>query len=71
MVDCVLSHTRFLLANCETEHCVIGPENESRVILGSDGEVISLMEVLLTSSCNLDLMNFPFDGQMYVLYSIH
>lgn len=63
--------TSFLLANCETELCVIGPENDSRVILDNDGQVISFMEVLLTSSCNLNLDEFPFDEQTYMLISCY
>ena len=50
-----LWHPRFLLANCESENCIVEPRNETRVIIDNNGTVLSIIEPLLRASCEMNL----------------
>ena len=48
-------HPRFLLANCESDNCIVEPRNDTRVIIDNNGTILSILEPLLQASCEMNL----------------
>ena len=56
------------LANCESESCIIGANNQTCATLYSDGTAeLYMQRKKLVATCDLDLSNFPRDSQKCTL----
>ena len=53
----------FRLVNCDSNDCSIGADNNSLAILHSNGTVELWLHKTLAATCQLNLINFPFDEQ--------
>ena len=55
---------KILLTNCESNKCIFGISNDTYALIFSSGStVVFLQNQRITSTCDMDLHNFPYDSQ--------
>ncbi len=62
---------KFLLVNARSNDLVVEPKNSTRVILDSSGDVTMKIHKMFETTCDMNLIMFPFDTQKCeVLFSL-
>ena len=57
-------YPRFLVDNCESDDCFLTPDNNTYVQIVHQGLTSYSMTKIIESTCNLNLVYFPFDQQL-------